>query len=135
MIDIRGYAQELWEVWLCDPRNEEFRTLFDRVGPSGQAELVDHILAPFQLLKDIVHDEDNWNFQDAGVSIFTYVALLGSGFADAVIVFLLQVSMPVVLWFFYTSDRDDESIAVGTRAMLCAVLCYYLYKVVRGKIP
>ena len=66
--------------------------------------------------------------------MFTYLSLLGTGFGDAFIVFFLQVSIPIVLFFFYTSPaREDDDIAAGTREMLFAVLIFYAFKLNRGK--
>lgn len=133
VLDIRGYVEDLWQVWLQDKRNAEFRQLFERVGASGQQELVDHILSPFLLIVEVIHDDEKWDFADADVSIFTYVSLLGSGFFDGLIVFLIQVSIPVILFFYYTRNREaDDDIATGTREMLFVVLVYYLYKIARG---
>ena len=100
LLDIRTFVLELWKCWLYDERNKEFRELFERVGPSGQAELVHHIMTPFELMHDVITNEDEqWDFEDSGVSIFTYVSLLGSGFLDAFVIFLLQLSMPIIIFF------------------------------------
>ena len=135
ILDIRAHAMELWDVWLADERNADFRALYDRVGPSGQAELLHHIMSPFRLMHIVVTNANRrWELQGAGISMFTYVSLLGSGFIDATIVFAIQVSIPVILFFFYTSPaREEEAIKVGTRPMLFAILLYYLYKLNRGK--
>ena len=134
LIDIRAYAMELWELWLADERNADFRALYNRVGPSGQFELEHHIMAPFRSMHNVVTNANGqWQLDGAGISMFTYVSLLGSGFLDATIVFAIQVSIPIILFFFYTSPaREEEEIKVGTRPMLCAVLVYYLYKLNRG---
>jgi hypothetical protein len=132
--DIPGYVKELWNVWFLDERNKSFRELFDRVGESGQEQLLHHILSPFDLMDDVISNKDErWDFVDAGISIFTYVSLLGSGFVDAFMVFLLQLAMPVFLFFYYSSLNEDGSIAVGTREMLFSVLLYYVFKVTRGR--
>jgi len=133
-LNVLEYANDLWDLWLADDRNETFRALYERVGESGQKELRDHIMSPFHLIHEVTTNfNDKWNLEDAGVSIFTYVSLLGSGFADAAVVFLLQLFMPLVLFLYYTSeDREDDDVAVGTREMLFAVVFFYLYKVTRG---
>lgn len=132
--DISGYVKELWNVWYLDERNKSFRDLFDRVGESGQEQLLKHIMSPFDLMEDVISNKDDrWQMEDAGVSIFTYISLLGSGFLDGIIVFLLQLSMPVFLFSYYNTLNEDETIAVGTREMLFAVLSYYLFKVSRGE--
>ena len=135
LLDVQAYAMELWRLWLNDPRNTEFRQLFDRVGEAGQAELLHHIMSPFRMIHEVVTNHNGrWDLDDANISIFTYVSLLGSGFLHAAVVFALQVSMPVTLFFFYTSpDREEDYIAVGTREMLLAVLLFYLYKLNRGR--
>lgn len=132
--DISGYAKELWNVWFLDDRNASFRDLFDRVGDSGQEQLLRHIMSPFDLMEDVISNKDDrWEIEDAGVSIFTYVSLLGSGFLDGFVVFLLQLCMPIFLFSYYNSLNEEENIAVGTREMLFAVLSYYFFKVSRGK--
>ena len=135
VLDIRAYSLELWEVWLADPRNETFRQLYERVGASGQEELIHHILAPFQLMHEVVTNADGrWDLDATVTSMFTYMSLLGTGFIDAFIVFLLQLTIPLILFYYYTSPaRDDEEINVGTRGMLFAVLIYYMYKLNRGE--
>ncbi len=135
VLDIRGYALELWELWLADERNKTFRQLFERVGTSGQEELIHHIIAPFRLMHEVVtNDSGMWNLSEANASMFTYMSLLGTGFFDAFIVFLLQLAIPSILFIFYTSPaREDDEIAMGTREMLFAVLVYYIYKVNRGE--
>lgn len=40
-IDILSYTKELWDIWLTDSRNKSFRALYDRIGTSGQKELLD----------------------------------------------------------------------------------------------
>lgn len=133
ILDIRAYALELWELWLADQRNEAFRQLFERVGSSGQEELIHHIIAPFNLMHEVVtNDDGQWDLDAAVTSMFTYMSLLGTGFVDAFIVFLLQVTIPIILFFYYTSPaREDDEIHVGTRGMLFAVLVYYMYKLNR----
>ena len=135
ILDIRAYALELWELWLADQRNEAFRQLFERVGSSGQEELIQHILAPFNLMNEVVTNADGqWDLDAAVTSMFTYMSLLGTGFVDAFIVFLLQVTIPIILFFYYTSPaRQDDEINVGTRGMLFAVMVYYMYKLNRGE--
>lgn len=133
--DISGYAKELWNVWYMDERNKSFRELFDRVGESGQEQLLRHIMSPFDLMEDVISNKDDrWEFEDAGISIFTYIALLGSGFFDGILVFALQVSMPIFLFTYYSTLDEEDKIAVGTRPMLFCVLGYYLFKVTRGEI-
>ena len=91
-------------------------------------------MSPFDLMEDVISNKDGrWETEDAGVSIFTYISLLGSGFLDGVIVFLLQLMMPIFLFSYYNSLNDDETIKVGTREMLFAVLVYYFFKVSRGE--
>jgi len=130
--DISGYAKELWNVWYMDERNKSFRELFDRVGESGQEQLLRHIMSPFDLMEDVISNKDDrWELEDAGISIFTYIALLGSGFFDGILVFALQVSMPIFLFTYYSTLDEEDKIAVGTRPMLFCVLGYYLFKVTR----
>jgi hypothetical protein len=143
--DITGYVNDLWNVWLMDDRNKQFRDLYNRVGKSGQEELQKNIMSPFQLMSEVVSNEnEEWNFDDAGISIFTYISLLGSGFVDGFVVFLLQVAIPTFLFKYYLERggesrqqrnmEDDDEIEYGTRPVLFAILLYYFFKVVRGEL-
>jgi len=139
VMDIEQFALELWEIWLKDPRNTSFRNLYDRVGKSGQQELLDHIMAPFDLIDDVVNNSDGkWDFEDSDrISLFTYCSVLGAGYLEAFLIFALQISIPVALLFYYTvsnSGGADEKFALGTRLMLVSVFVYYLIKVTRDTI-
>lgn len=135
-LDILSYTKDLWEIWLADSRNKSFRDLYARVGEAGQQELLDHILTPFDLIDEVVSNSDGkWNFDDADISIYTYISALGSGFAEGAVVIILQLMIPFSLLLYYVhSNIVGDKVALGTREMLFAVLCYYLYKVARDTV-
>jgi hypothetical protein len=136
IFNIQGYVEELWELWLQDPKNQDFRNLFSRAGEFGQEELIRHVMDPFHLMQDVVsNDSGKWDIPSAGLSVYTYLSVLGSGFTDAFLLFCLQVTMPSVLYVSYvsvaTNDTGDGSLTLGTRSMLFLTLGYYLFKVTR----
>jgi len=138
VMDINQYALELWEIWLEDPRNKSFRHLYERVGKSGQQQLLDHIMAPFDLIDEVVSNSDGkWNFEEEDqISMFTYCSVLGSGYFDALFVLVLQITIPIALLFYYgfSQNRENEELPLGTRLMLISVFIYYLTKITRDTI-
>ena len=122
---------------MMDERNKDFRDLYQRVGESGQDALLDHILSPFETMQAVItNDNGEWDLEDSKISVYTYISLLGSGFLDGVIVFVLQLAMPVMLALYYSTREDDgEGSPGGTREMLFTVLVYYLVKVNQGEVP
>lgn len=136
IFNIQGYAEELWELWLQEPKNQNFQNLFSRAGEFGQEELMKHIMDPFILMQDVVsNDTGKWETPGTGLSVYTYLSVLGSGFTDAFLLFCLQVAMPSVLYISYvsvaTNDTEDGSLTLGTRSMLFLTLGYYLFKITR----
>mmetsp|Transcript_25110 Transcript_25110/g.27667 ORF Transcript_25110/g.27667 Transcript_25110/m.27667 type:complete len:775 (+) Transcript_25110:170-2494(+) len=138
VIDINQYTKELWEIWVKDPRNKSFRNLYERVGESGQKELLDNIMAPFDLIDEVVSNSDRkWNFmEDDTISMFTYCSILGVGYIEALIVLIVQLAIPVALFFFYafSASRSLQEFPLGTRLMLLSVFLYYLTNIARDTI-
>ena len=56
------YARNLWEKWLLDPRNADFKALFESTPESAQEKLRDHMLQPFHLMTEISQDREYWDF-------------------------------------------------------------------------
>ena len=92
-LEICNYALELWTAWLYHKKNTAFRELYETVGPSGQEELLRHVMDPFTVMHSVIHDEERWDFQanEDSVSVFLHTAMLGAGFLDALVVIFLQV--------------------------------------------
>lgn len=141
ILNIPAYANELWKLWLADAENASFKELYERVGTSGQEELVKHITSPFTLMHSIVTNDNNqWDLESAELSVYTYCSVLGSRFPEAFLTLLIQVTMPVSLFMFYKDSLtpDDNKIfdkpwiEVGTLPMLWVVLLYYLFKISLG---
>jgi hypothetical protein len=44
-MDIQKYASDLWERWVHDPRNADFRKVYfdERIGEKGRILLVNHV--------------------------------------------------------------------------------------------
>jgi len=136
IFDIQGYVEELWDLWLNNPKNKDFADLFLRVGEFGQEELIKHVMEPFDLMRDVrSNSSGQWDLKDVGLSVYTYLSVLGSGFTDAFLIFVLQVSMPSILYIFYINAArqggGEVSLIAGTRVMLFFTLLYYLFKTTR----
>lgn len=131
---IMDYTKDLWIVWLNDDRNKAFRNLYERVGESGQQQLLHHIMTPFESMQAVItNKDDQWNLEEAKISIFTYASFLGSGVMDSLVVAFFQLIIPAFLAVFYAKSTQEDPADAGTREVLCAVLLYYLFKVTRGK--
>ena len=129
---ILDYTKDLWIAWLKDERNAKFRNLYERVGKSGQEQLLDHLMSPFELMQAVITNKDGeWDLEEAKISIFTYFSFLGSGVLDTLLVSFLQLAMPLILAWYYSSRDGADTVEVGTREILFTVLVYYLAKVNR----
>ena len=149
--DVIKYALELWEEWLNHPSNADFKAVFDddRIGDRGRRELINHIMTPFDLIRRIQDDRDEWNFEDEkNLSVFTYIGVLGSGYLIPLAIVVMQICAPALLiWTqLYTHDEaNDQGICSDLRLfawgykcqrdpiapyMAVVVLFYYVLKVV-----
>ena len=89
-------------------------------------------MSPFELMQAVITNEDGeWDLEDAKISIFTYFSFLGSGVLDTLLVSFLQLAMPLILAWYYSSRDGADTVEVGTREILFTVLVYYLAKVNR----
>ncbi|GMH61152.1 hypothetical protein TrST_g391 [Triparma strigata] len=155
-VDAQEYARGLWEEWLQDPKNHDFKVLYEDVGEVGQQELMEHILSPFIEIDDVTETENGkWDFGDENISAFTYVAVLGSGLTVPLICFVMQMTIPFLLLFAAVGEREDtiwdsvlscNQFAASTypkdddkggsfssthgKTMVTLVALYYLFKVV-----
>jgi len=87
----------LWEYWLNDERNADFKRLFDSKPVEAQKRLVHALMSPFRVMDEI---KTEWDFETSGVSVYQYTAFLGSGYTAAVAVFLLQMSVPLLILYY-----------------------------------
>ena len=56
------YAQRLWDKWLNDPRNSDFKTLYESTPEGAQEKLRLHMLQPFRLSQEFAYDREKWDF-------------------------------------------------------------------------
>ena len=100
--DIQKFVHSLWVDWLNDPQNRDFRALYDHewIGDLGRSELLDHIMKPFQLIETIKEDETGrWDFgEDTDIGCYTYLSCLGTGYLLPIILFLIQIWLPIGLF-------------------------------------
>ena len=98
--DVMKYALDLWDGWLNHPDNADFKAVFqdDRVGDRGRKELLTHIMTPFDIIRRIQDDREEWNFEEEkSLSVFTYLGILGSGFLIPLGIVILQIAAPALL--------------------------------------
>eukprot|EP00565_Helicotheca_tamesis_P006551 CAMPEP_0185735410 /NCGR_PEP_ID=MMETSP1171-20130828/25212_1 /TAXON_ID=374046 /ORGANISM="Helicotheca tamensis, Strain CCMP826" /LENGTH=746 /DNA_ID=CAMNT_0028405709 /DNA_START=1 /DNA_END=2241 /DNA_ORIENTATION=+ len=144
-MDVQKYVAELWEQWMNHPSNADFKTVFqdERIGDFGRAELVGHIMKPFELIDEIKEDKEKWNFiEDNNMSVYTYLSLFGSGWIVPVVMAAIQIAIPILL--LRTSDLRDKNFSNAFRVrdheqnedldniqgMAITVLILYLFRVV-----
>ena len=94
----------LWNYWLNDPRNADFKELYDSKGESVQEKIVHHFMQPFALMDEV---KGEWDFADAEVSAYQYVSFLGSGYTSAITIMIIQLAIPFLLldYVVRTSNR------------------------------
>jgi hypothetical protein len=155
------WARDLFYEWVDDVRNAAFKERWDAVGLTGQKELEGNIFMPFIQIDEMTGqtcEEAVWDWDDGNISAFTYLAVLGGGSTIPLLVFLMQLTIPLLLidaavgsreatfWDSLTtcsSEREDWVWAVHPvdgeqgsfktlygRAMIFLVIAYYLFKVV-----
>jgi len=55
-------ADLLWDTWMDDPRNSDFKALFMSKPESAREKLKVHMLQPFSLITHMIHDREFWDF-------------------------------------------------------------------------
>lgn len=108
-VDSVQFADDLYEEWLEDERNSDFRELHDTYSEGVQQMLREHLLSPFVFMDAIVEDEDDWTFDDDDLSIYTYMSVLGSAGAFAICCLFVQLAIPCILLLnaLENSERFD----------------------------
>jgi len=96
-VGLVGVATFLWDYWLNDERNADFKRLFDSKPEGAQKKLVHHLMQPFRVMDEI---KSEWDFDGASVSVYQYTAFLGSGFTVAATVFVLQMAVPLLILYY-----------------------------------
>lgn len=137
--DIQKLAADLWEQWLEYPANVEFNQLFydERIGERGRRALVSHIQKPFQLIDSMGEENKEWDFSgDDDINVFTYVSLHGSGFFIPLLVFLVQLIIPILLFLDKSSNvrcaqgEDLPNELFFTKIMALVIIVYYMYSII-----
>ena len=97
IFDAEAFAFELWVKWVEDPRNEEFRKIYDK--HYLRRYLRHQMLLPFREVEELLTDEIHspWNQDD--VSVYTYLSVLGSGWLAPLVCLAVQLSVPFALAF------------------------------------
>jgi len=119
------WARKLFYEWVNNPRNAVFSLKWDDVGYTGQKELEGNIFVPFITIDEMTGntmEEDVWDWDDGNISAFTYLAILGSGATVPVLVFWMQVIIPLLLLESAVSVQPfvRARSALCSRSALCA---------------
>ena len=107
-LDFSVLPGKLYNSWLDDPRNVEFKALHDAKPEAARLKLREHLMSPFELMNKVSADEGDWNMSEHGnLSVFQYVAFTASGWCMALVVLALQLAVPflVLVYAMRTSDR------------------------------
>eukprot|EP00816_Leptocylindrus_hargravesii_P006322 CAMPEP_0196825598 /NCGR_PEP_ID=MMETSP1362-20130617/93145_1 /TAXON_ID=163516 /ORGANISM="Leptocylindrus danicus, Strain CCMP1856" /LENGTH=742 /DNA_ID=CAMNT_0042206053 /DNA_START=220 /DNA_END=2445 /DNA_ORIENTATION=+ len=117
--DIMGYTEELWDLWLNNPDNFDFKKLYDNslIGESGRRSLKTHILKPFELMTALAKGDPDWDVtcdeMRRELGVFTYLSFLGDGFIFPFVVFGLQLAIPMILvytnWDYFSWKQDWDT--------------------------
>jgi hypothetical protein len=115
-VDFAILPQQLWDSWLNDPRNHEFKTLYDSKTESAQKKLVDHVMKPFFLMNHICNDKEEWNVEEADFTVYQYAGIFGSGFITTLLCMFIQFTVPILLLIFQVrvSSRFHGEVEVDT---------------------
>jgi len=100
-VNFRAEATELWNIWLEEKANKEFKDHLKRVEkhfPGSNNKLLTHMLTPFNLMDEVSKSEDEWHFDSGSdINTYMYVSLLGSGFITSLVVLMIQILVPTLL--------------------------------------
>jgi hypothetical protein len=108
-VDFVVLPTKLWDKWLHDPLNADFKNLHDSKPESAQIKLKDHIFKCFQHMNDVVEENPDWwpELKDSRASVYQYCSVFGSGFFTAWALIFVQITVPILLLVFQvrTSSR------------------------------
>mmetsp|Transcript_16158 Transcript_16158/g.24215 ORF Transcript_16158/g.24215 Transcript_16158/m.24215 type:complete len:767 (-) Transcript_16158:215-2515(-) len=141
-LDIQKYASDLWERWLEDPANIEFKELFydERIGEKGRMLLTSHITKPFELIDVMGEENKEWDFKDDdNINVFTYLSMHGSGIVLPLLVLTIQLVIPFLLVLDTNKKRASEGCTSGeelnydlhlSKIMTLVVFVYYTFSII-----
>lgn len=90
-------ARDLWAYWMS--KQPEYAALVDRIDaayPGSKSKLIEHIVSPFFIMDELGALKDSyWKLE--GISIYTYLAYLGSGWLTAFGALFIQFMVPAIL--------------------------------------
>jgi len=93
-------ADLLWDTWMDDPRNSDFKALFMSKPESAREKLKVHMLQPFSLITHMIHDREFWDFEGAECSVYQYNSFLGSGYVVSFLIITIQALVPFCMLVF-----------------------------------
>eukprot|EP00511_Aplanochytrium_stocchinoi_P010911 CAMPEP_0204868342 /NCGR_PEP_ID=MMETSP1348-20121228/26187_1 /ASSEMBLY_ACC=CAM_ASM_000700 /TAXON_ID=215587 /ORGANISM="Aplanochytrium stocchinoi, Strain GSBS06" /LENGTH=628 /DNA_ID=CAMNT_0052021219 /DNA_START=177 /DNA_END=2060 /DNA_ORIENTATION=- len=100
--DIYLTVRDWWREWLEHSENADFlEEVYRNEERYTQKLLFHHIMTPFKLMENIREDEEDWDFDDDSITVYTYLGILGDGTLMVTIVFFMQIIIPLIL--LYTS--------------------------------
>eukprot|EP00924_Labyrinthula_sp_SR-Ha-C_P016761 maker-scaffold_6-snap-gene-14.49-mRNA-1 protein AED:0.00 eAED:0.00 QI:90/1/1/1/1/1/2/66/680 len=109
-LDVVQFATKRYDLWLQAEENIDFKKRYDSVPAVTQKLLRSHLLAPFDLMDFVLQKEDEWNFSDRSFSVYTYLAVLGSGAVMSSLTLFIQTAVPLALLYnnMLTTDGDPS---------------------------
>mmetsp|Transcript_5104 Transcript_5104/g.5904 ORF Transcript_5104/g.5904 Transcript_5104/m.5904 type:complete len:678 (+) Transcript_5104:77-2110(+) len=107
-IDNLRYAKLRWDAWLNDFQNKDFKDLYDKQPKIAQELLQGHILTPFDTIDIVTERLEEWDYDDEDISVYTYLAVLGSGVSMTVITMSIQLITPLLLLYNNMLQSDGE---------------------------
>ena len=153
-IDFQHLSDELFDKWLHQEENADFYALYMSYSQRVRDMLRDHLITPFELLDAITEDEE-WDFADDDMSVYTYLSVLGGGLSFAMFCLGIQLIIPMILalnaideskrftkintpddqLFFQPVTTTFEQVCTGTgpilgRVMVISVFAVYLLTVI-----
>jgi len=65
-VNFMASAHMMWDTWMDDPRNADFKSLVMSKPESAREKLKVHMLQPFRFIAELIEDRETWDF----VSVF-----------------------------------------------------------------
>ena len=77
--DVQKYIIDLWNEWISNPLNEEFRNLYydEKIGDYGRSDLMKHIFQPFRIIDLVSEGSGEYKLDTAtSISVYTYLSFI-----------------------------------------------------------
>ncbi|KAI9011573.1 hypothetical protein DFJ74DRAFT_710478 [Hyaloraphidium curvatum] len=98
--DFVGFAGQLYDSWLDDPRNAAFKALHDSRPEQAQRALKEHLLTTFASMDTVGRLGIAIDLSDTKFSCYQYLSVLGTGWTTALVMAAVQLCAPVLLVSF-----------------------------------